>query len=275
MIMAGKGGKMGGRPQGIVPATNRGKGSIPGARGFGLTAPKSEAAFIAFSTVARDDIGIRTLVGQYMELDKPNHGRKTYRKMERIAGHEDTDVCLYYWDERDGADFCGWWFGSQVGGAQVWSRNASKAMVPPRSGWTVPWDGPVKGDFHVMSASDKLAYDQKQAQTKKFGRMKEEEEKVTVDWEERVQKASERAAAVEIDVAAALETAKIAMEGTDIDEDAIKVASDELGKMAKELAECQRFLAVESLASQGTTGTEVGSPICHKACATASEYSEG
>ena len=21
------------------------------------------------------------------------------------------DVMLYYWDERDGPDFCGWWFG--------------------------------------------------------------------------------------------------------------------------------------------------------------------
>merc|ERR1719331_1787013 len=105
-------------------------------------------------------------------------------------------------------------------------------MIPPRIGWTIPWDGPVKKDFQVMSANDKLAYDQKHVQLHKLSRMKEEEEKVTVDWEERVQKASERAAAVELDVSEALETAKIAMEGTEVDEEASKVAADQLAKMA-------------------------------------------
>merc|ERR1719331_3202328 len=107
-------------------------------------------------------------------------------------------------------------------------------MIPPRIGWTIPWDGPVKKDFQVMSANDKLAYDQKHAQLHKLSRMKEEEEKVTVDWEERVQKASERAAAVELDVSAAMETARIAMEGTEIDEEATKVAAMETARIAME-----------------------------------------
>lgn len=56
-------------------------------------------------------------------------------------------VLIYYWDERDGPNFHGWWFGPkafwsllartfQVGGDQVWAYNANKlSPVPPASGW--------------------------------------------------------------------------------------------------------------------------------------------
>ena len=27
------------------------------------------------------------------------------------------DVMLYFWDDRDGPDFCGWWFGPKVRGS--------------------------------------------------------------------------------------------------------------------------------------------------------------
>ena len=27
-----------------------------------------------------------------------------------------SDVLIYFWDDRDGPDFCGWWFGPHVGG---------------------------------------------------------------------------------------------------------------------------------------------------------------
>eukprot|EP00913_Durusdinium_trenchii_P019952 g18753.t1 len=46
-------------------------------------------------------------------------------------------VFLYFWDNRDGADFSGWWFGDQVGGTQVWARNPSPGPLPPRTGWKV------------------------------------------------------------------------------------------------------------------------------------------
>jgi hypothetical protein len=46
------------------------------------------------------------------------------------------DVQLYYWDDRDGASFCGWWFGPKVGGDQVWAYHPSNtATTPPKTGW--------------------------------------------------------------------------------------------------------------------------------------------
>ena len=30
-----------------------------------------------------------------------------------------AEVMLYYWDDRDGSDFSGWWFGPKVGGDQA------------------------------------------------------------------------------------------------------------------------------------------------------------
>ena len=48
------------------------------------------------------------------------------------------DVQLYYWDDRDGASFCGWWFGPKVGGDQVWAYHpSSSATTPPKTGWKV------------------------------------------------------------------------------------------------------------------------------------------
>jgi hypothetical protein len=37
---------------------------------------------------------------------------------------------LYYWDDRDGSDFSGWWFGPKVGGDQA----------------GMPWDAVVNFD---------------------------------------------------------------------------------------------------------------------------------
>lgn len=76
-----------------------------------------------------------------------NHGRPTYRKDQQVNG---LDVMLYYWDERDGPNFCGWWFGPKVGGDQVWAyHNSRSAMTPPTRGWKVPYDGPVDETFSI------------------------------------------------------------------------------------------------------------------------------
>ena len=92
-------------------------------------------------------------------------------------------------DDRDGPDFCGWWFGpkvpafllllaasrralrsGQVGGDQVWAYHSEKAPTPPLSGWKarptascrlpespplreVPYDGPVDNTFILQPAS--------------------------------------------------------------------------------------------------------------------------
>jgi len=62
------------------------------------------------------------------------------------------DVLIYYWDDRDGLAFCGWWFGPKVGGDQVWAYCADQAMTPPLAQWKVPYDGPVDPTFMVGPA---------------------------------------------------------------------------------------------------------------------------
>jgi len=89
------------------------------------------------------------------QLVGENHGKPAYKKDGQVNG---LDVMTYYWDERDGPGFCGWWFGPKVGGDQVWAYHADKnAAMPPQSGWKVPYDGPVDTTFQIQ-------YKPKQAQ---------------------------------------------------------------------------------------------------------------
>eukprot|EP00434_Breviolum_minutum_P013132 symbB.v1.2.011574.t1/scaffold781.1/size163279/8 len=65
------------------------------------------------------------------------------------GGGELVEVYLYYWDNRDGPNFEGWWFGNKLGGTQVWSHCADKGLVPPSLGWKIPWDGQVRPTLQV------------------------------------------------------------------------------------------------------------------------------
>lgn len=69
------------------------------------------------------------------------------------------DIMLYFWDDRDGPDFCGWWFGPKAGGnvwfsLGVWEYRAgwwrSSLGLPPReSAYTsIEW---VEGATYVHS----------------------------------------------------------------------------------------------------------------------------
>lgn len=70
-----------------------------------------------------------------------NHNKPAYKKEQKVSG---LDVMLYYWDDRDGVAFSGWWFGPKIGGDQVWAYQPSRTtQTPPSSGWKVPYDGPV------------------------------------------------------------------------------------------------------------------------------------
>lgn len=78
--------------------------------------------------------------GTYSSAES-NHGKPVYRK-DNATGS--VIVLIYYWDERDGPSFNGWWFGPKVGGDQVWAYNPTKtSQLPPTTGWQVPWDGAV------------------------------------------------------------------------------------------------------------------------------------
>jgi len=102
---------------------------------------KDSPVLTVTSQCKRQEIGIETLLGDYAEKGT-NHGQKYYQKVQKIPGHEDINVYLYYWDMRDGTDYCGWWFGDEIGGSQVWARCNSHDRIPPRAGWKIPWDAP-------------------------------------------------------------------------------------------------------------------------------------
>ena len=91
-----------------------------------------------------DDIGMETIVGQYQEVGV-HHGRKFFKR-------DDGNAFLFFWDSSDGPEFSGWWFGDRVGGGTVWSRCESKDLLPPVSGWRIPWDGQVVQDLAVEHA---------------------------------------------------------------------------------------------------------------------------
>lgn len=89
---------------------------------------------------------ILTLVGDYEDWGE-NHEARVYRRKQQIKGYK--GVFLYFWDNRDGPEEEGWWFGEEVGGNQVWAKNDSKSLKPPITGWRLPWDGDVRHDFIV------------------------------------------------------------------------------------------------------------------------------
>lgn len=74
-----------------------------------------------------------TVCGEFALLGE-NHGKPTYRK-DRGNGLE---VMIYYWDERDGPTFAGWWFGPKVGDNQVWAYHPGRDAWPPADSWKVP-----------------------------------------------------------------------------------------------------------------------------------------
>lgn len=77
-----------------------------------------------------------------------NHGYTVFRKKE--LNTDGQEVLIYFWDDRDGADFSGWWFAPEIGSDSVWAYNAGPgADLPHETGWQVPFDGPVDESFVV------------------------------------------------------------------------------------------------------------------------------
>lgn len=60
------------------------------------------------------------------------------------------DVLIYFWDDRDGLELCGWWFGPVVGGDQVWAFHPSRSsLTPPGNEWNIPNDGAIDPTFSI------------------------------------------------------------------------------------------------------------------------------
>jgi len=88
--------------------------------------------------------------GNYRRIST-NHGKPVHKKDGKAKG---LDVLVYYWDDRDGSDLCGWWFGPTVGGDQVWAFHPSRtSALPPHSEWNVPHDGPIDHTFTITYKS--------------------------------------------------------------------------------------------------------------------------
>jgi hypothetical protein len=147
-------GKEGGSSISIKPPGSNGAAAKPGLTttpSTKPTPPASKAALTVSTNSKKNELGVQTLVGDYTEVGM-NHGKKYYKKLQTIPGHAEVKVFLYYWDNRDGADSSGWWFGDQLGGTEVWARAVSTGNVPPAAGWKVPWNAmkPEPGLLVVM-----------------------------------------------------------------------------------------------------------------------------
>lgn len=69
-----------------------------------------------------------------------NHDRPLFRKRGGFKDGE-SEALVYYFDERDGPDFAGWWFAPDLSGEKVWARNPKLGdPQPPKDGWLAPWD---------------------------------------------------------------------------------------------------------------------------------------
>jgi len=127
---------------------------VPGKGGASGTGGKPAADYVVF-TKANDanEVVVRTLIGEYM-LKGDNHGRRVCQKISDKSSREHVDVYLYYWDGRDGAAFEGWWFGNQLGGTQVWAHCKDSGLLPPSTGWRIPWDAPVRPTLVIMPKAE-------------------------------------------------------------------------------------------------------------------------
>lgn len=125
-------------------------------------------AYMKRADSAQAEAAIRTVLGEYEERGL-NHSRKVYQKVQKQKASADPtqalDVLLYYWDERDGAQYEGWWFGNKLGGSQVWAHCKDNGITPPGAGWKVPWNGYVRPEFALVRKEEKLAKEAKQRLT--------------------------------------------------------------------------------------------------------------
>jgi len=82
------------------------------------------------------NMAVSHLVEGAFVLVSNNHGRPVYRKEQQA---ECGDIVLYFWDDRDGPNFCGWYFGREVGGDQVIAHHMDReSPLPPSAGWRGP-----------------------------------------------------------------------------------------------------------------------------------------
>lgn len=232
--------------------------------------------YVVQCKIEDDDTGLETLVGEYLEAGA-NHGRKFFKRKKRSP--DDDTVFMYYWDDRDGAEFCGWYFGEEVGGSQVWSRNEKRELLPPKTGWLVPWNGDVQPALTVdrkfapeaeaPASSPAKAAGGKTAMTGRPAKAKppaaSNEDVIDLDDEapaavsgaessppaatdgpvdERVTQATESVTATEVEATHALDSVN-AMMSADMSDDSLKIVEELLQSQHSSLQEAQKKLATD------------------------------
>jgi len=120
-----------------------GKGGSQGGKGAPGPPKELHVECKHASMVSNIANGVFALLGE-------NHGKPTYKKNEKVSG---LDILIYFWDERDGADQCGWYLGPEIGGNQVWAYAATKGTIPPYTGWQVPYGGSLDPTFIIKAAA--------------------------------------------------------------------------------------------------------------------------
>jgi len=207
---------------------------------------------IVQSQAVDDELGLETLVGEYTEVGT-NHEKKFFKRTKVPEGVQEQAVFLYFWDKRDGADFAGWWFGDQVGGSQVWSRCETDSPLPPKSGWRIPWDGPVQADLVVeQMRTVKSSTAPSSSPGLKDGAAKKEKEEdsaedsaaTQAEADERVQRATDRVVIAEIEATQALESARAMLEG-EVTRENLKVVDELLLAQLNALTEANKVLAAD------------------------------
>ena len=72
----------------------------------------------------------QTLVGEYKVVGL-NHDRQTFQKYAPLSSDTFTNVFVFYWANRDGEEFAGWWFGDAISGKDAWAMAPSHEFSPP------------------------------------------------------------------------------------------------------------------------------------------------
>lgn len=197
-----------------------------------------------------DELGVETLLGEFLETGT-NHGKKFFKRVKAPNG-EESPVFLYFWDERDGADFSGWWFGDQVGGSQVWSRCERSDPLPPTGGWRIPWDGPVRTNLAVKNETPTPPA-KPPAKEEKISKAQAAAEaaKQKADEENRVQTALDRIVIAEIEATQALESSQAMLDG-EVTKDALKVVEEMLQAQQTTMVEAHKTLAADIMEARKT-----------------------
>lgn len=80
--------------------------------------------------------------GRYILMPSAHHGRNLYTR-ETIDSFG-RRPCIYFWDDRDGHEHCGWWLGFERNNGRVFAayNRDSISKVPPMNNWAVRnWTG--------------------------------------------------------------------------------------------------------------------------------------